>query len=126
MTKAISSILFLLISFNSIGQVIGTVDKRTKEFAVPANQKIEYQYFGYQLAVNTSRKMICFSSHEGDVRSNYSNCPLGSYFDTDKLPQGNKIIYLGPVGPFAKMNYVTYDGKKTTFFIPKGCLVISK
>src|SRR5215813_4767279 len=114
MTKIITSLLFLFITVNSIGQIIGAVDRRTKEFTVAAHQKIDYQYFGYQLAVNTSRKMICFSSHEGDVRSNYSQCPLGSFFDTNALPQGDKIIYLGPIGPFAKMNYVTYDGKKTT------------
>ena len=124
MTKIIFSIAFMLVTFNSIGQVIGTVDKRTKEFTVPANQKIDYQYFGYQLAVNTSRKMICFSSHEGDVRSNYSQCPLGSFFDTDKIPNGDKILYLGVVGPFAKMNYVGYDGKKTIFFIPKTCFTM--
>jgi len=124
MVKILSLILLLGIASFSFGQAIGKVDKKTKEFTVAANQKIDYQVFGYQIANNTSRKMICFSSHEGDVRDNYSKCPLGSYFDTDKMNYGDKILYLGPIGPFAKMNYVATDGKKTLFYLPKNCFVI--
>ena len=124
MTKILFSILLLTITSCAIGQVIGRVDKKTKEFTVAPDQKIDYQVFGYQFANNTTRKMICFSSHMTDVKSNFSNCPLGSYYDTDKLKYGDKIIYLGQAGPFGKMNYVTAGGKKILFYLPKSSFAI--
>ena len=125
--KILYIILFMLITSSVIGQVIGRVDKRTKEFTIPARLTVDYRVYGYQIAYAdvSTRKMICFSSHEGDVRTNYSNCPLGSYYDTDKLKTGDKIIYLGVTGPFAKMNFISaYDGKKTVFYLQKNCFVI--
>src|SRR5882672_7828484 len=119
MIKVLSFILFLLVTSSAIGQVIGIVDKKTKELYVAANQKIDYRVFGYQYANNTTRKMICFSSHETDVRDNYSRCPLGSYFDTDKMKAGDKISYLGAVGSFGKMNFISGSGTKTIFYLPK-------
>jgi hypothetical protein len=122
--KILSIILFMMISSSVIGQVVGRVDKKTKEFTIPRSVTTEFQVFGYQIANVTAKKMICFSSHEGDVRANYSKCPLGSYYDTDRLKYGEKIVYLGTVGTFAKMNFVATDGKKTMFYIPKSCFVI--
>lgn len=124
MSKILSFILVMLISSFVLGQAVGCVDKKTKEFTVPANIKSDYQIFGYEYANNTTRKMICFSSHMGDVKDNYSHCPLGSYFDSDKMKVNDKIIYLGPIGTFAKMNYIAGDGKKTIFYIPKSSFVI--
>jgi len=118
MIKILSLLALVLITSHSFSQVIGRVNKKTKEFTVAANQKIDYRVFGYQLGDTTSRKMILFSTHD-DVKENYNKCPLGSYFDTDKMTQGDKIIYLGPYGPFGKMQYVTWDGKKTIFFMKK-------
>ena len=103
---------------------VGQVDKRTKEFRIRRDQQTEFKYFGYQMADTSSKRMICFSSHEGDVRANYNNCPLGSYYDTDRMKQGDIITYVGITGPFAKMIYTAYDGKKTLFFISKKCFVI--
>jgi hypothetical protein len=124
MHKILSSILFLLVTSGAIGQVMGTVDKKTKEFSVPPNQKIDYRVYGYQYPNITTVKMICFSSHEGDVRDNYSGCPLGSYYDTDRLKPGDKIVYLGGIGTFGKMSFISGDGKKTLFYLPKSSFKI--
>jgi hypothetical protein len=124
MNKVLSFILFLLVTSSAIGQVIGTIDKKTKEFSVASNIKMDYQVFGYQYPNNTTRKMICFSSHDADVRDNYSRCPLGSYFDTDKMNVGDKIFYLGGAGSFGKMNFISGSGKKTIFYLPKSSFAI--
>ena len=122
MNKILSFVLFLLISSGAIGQVIGHVDKKTKEFSVPPDQKVEFVVFGYEFANITTRKMICFSSNVNSVRG--STCPLGAYFDTDKLNTGDKILYLGPYGPFAKMSFVSGSGKTTLFYLSKSCFTI--
>ena len=125
MNKLLSIILFLLITSSVIGQTVARVDKKTKELTVEPSQKQDYRVFRYQLPGANSQKMICFSSHETDVRDNYSKCPLGSYFDTDRMKQGDKIIYLGNYGTFGKMNYVSAStGKKTLFYLPKSSFVI--
>jgi hypothetical protein len=125
MSKLFSFVLLLLITSHSIGQSIGRVDKKTKEFTVAANQKADYQVFGYEYANITTKKMICFSSHMGDVKDNYSKCPLGSYFDSDKMKIGDKILYLGNAGTFGKMNYISASGKKTMFYLPKSSFVVN-
>jgi hypothetical protein len=116
--------LLLLVTSSAIGQVIGRVDKKTKEFSVAPDQKMDYRVYGYQYANITTRKMICFSSHDADVRDNYSRCPLGSYFDTDKLKVGDKIVYMGPNGSFAKMSFIAGTGQKTLFYLPKSSFII--
>ncbi|HMH24691.1 MAG TPA: hypothetical protein VK563_23105 [Puia sp.] len=122
MNKILSLILFLLLASSAIGQAIGNVDKKTKEFSVPSELKFEYTVFGYEFANNTTRKMICFSSNVNSVRG--STCPLGAYFDTDKMKSGDKILYLAPAGPFARMSFVAAGGKKTLFYLPKSSLKI--
>ena len=124
MNKILSVILCLLVASNIIGQVIGHVDKKTKEFFVPSDLKIEYRVFGYQVANNTTQKMICFSSQTGDTKDNYNRCPLGAYFDTGKMKPGDHIFYLGTIGNFAKMNFVSAGGKKTIFYFPKSTFII--
>jgi hypothetical protein len=63
--------------------------------------------------------MICFSSNRYDVAANIANCPLGSYFNTGGMKEGDRIFYMGKVGNYGKMNYVTASGKKTIFYMPK-------
>jgi len=126
MHKAFSLILLMFLVTGSIAQSIGHVDKRTKEFYIVSDLKIDYRVFGYQLATESSRKMICFSSHAGDVAANYNNCPLGSYYDTGKMKIGDKIVYLGMYGPFGKLSYISGSGKKTIFFLPKSSFTINK
>jgi hypothetical protein len=124
MNKLLSLILFLLVASSAIGQAIGRVDKKTKEFSVAPNQKMDYRVFGYQYANNITQKTICFSSHITDVKDNYSRCPLGSYFDTDRMKPGDKIYYLGGLGRFGKMNFISGSGKKTIFYLPKSSFII--
>ncbi len=119
MKKALSICLFLLIALSPMAQSIGHIDKKTKEFYIHPDLKTDYQVFGYQVANNSSKKMICFSSHIGDVKDNYNRCPLGSYLDTGKMRVGDKILYLSVVGNFAKMVFVSENGKKTIFYLPK-------
>jgi len=119
MIKTLPLILFMFFATGAIGQVIGRVDKRTKEFYIHTDLAMPYRVFGYQLANAQSRKMICFSSRAQDVASNSSSCLLGAYFDTGKLNTGDKIVYLGRYGTFGKMKYISRKGKKTIFYLPK-------
>jgi hypothetical protein len=124
MNKVLLPILFLMSSTMAMGQSTGKVDKKTKEFFIVTNPKAEYRIFGYQFPNNTTKKMICFSTYSYDVRDNLNKCPLGSYFDTGSMKEGDKIVYLGLVGSFAKMNYISGSGKKTLFYMPKTSFVI--
>jgi hypothetical protein len=123
--KKILLVISLLAVFVTVnGQTIAKVDKKTKEFYIPANSKVQFRIFGYEFPNVSTRKMICFSSYTGDVGANMYNCPLGSYFDTGIMREGDKIVYLGPAGSFSKMNYVTGAGKKNVFYFPKGTFLL--
>jgi hypothetical protein len=124
MNKTFSFILLMLLATGAIGQVIGYVDKRTNEFYIGSDLKMDYRVFGYQFASDATPKMICFSSHAGDVAANYNGCPLGSYYDTGKLKAGDKIVYLGAYGRFGKMSFISGSGKKTIFYLPKSSFMI--
>jgi hypothetical protein len=124
MNKTLSFFLLMLLATGAMGQVIGRVDKRTKEFYIVSDQKMDYRVFGYQIANVAARKMICFSSHATDVAANSNNCPLGSYFDTGRMKASDRIVYLGKYGRFGKMRYISKSGKKTTFYLPKSSFAI--
>ena len=124
MNKILSLFLFLLSSSFAIGQNTGHVDKKTKEFFITSTPKAEYKIFGYQFPNITTKKMICFSTFSYDVRDNLNKCTLGSYFDTSFMKEGDRIIYLGMVGSFGKMNFITGSGKKTLIYIPKANFII--
>jgi hypothetical protein len=118
MNKMLAISVLLLVSSGCFAQVVGKVDKKTKEFSIAAGQKVNYMVFGYEVANATTSKMICFASNEDVVRAN-QNLPLGSYFDTDRLPVGDKITYLGMAGTFGKMSFKTGGGKTIVFYLPK-------
>lgn len=124
MTKILSVVLFFVISFNAIGQTIGRVNKKTKEFTIAADQKAQYTVFGYQYPNITTKKVICFSSSENMVREENPKCLLGAYFDTDKMKVGDKIRYLGIAGTFGRMSYITGTGKNMIFYLPRSSYVI--
>ena len=115
--------LLLLISSSCFAQVVGKVDKKTKEFSIAPGQKVDYMVFGFQFANATTPKLICFASNENVEKAN-SALPLGSYFDTDRLPPGAKIMYLGMAGTFGKMSFIAGGGKTTVFYLPKASYVI--
>lgn len=132
MNRILSFFLFLIISSAAISQnttppgslTVAHVDKKTKEFFVTSNPKAEYKIFGYEYANITTRKMVCFSSYTYDVGDNLNKCPLGSYFDSGKMKEGDRIIYVGKAGSFSKMMYISGSGKKTIFYFPKGSFTL--
>jgi hypothetical protein len=123
MNKILATVALLLISSGCFAQVVGRVDRKTKEFIIAANQKVDYMVFGYQFANATTQKLICFASNQDVVRANV-NDKLGSYFDTYRMPAGDKIVYLGLAGTFGKMSYISGSGQKTVFYLPKTSYVI--
>jgi hypothetical protein len=123
MNKMLVFGLLLLISSGCFAQAIGKVDKKTKEFSIAPGQKVDYTVFGFQFANATTQKFICFSSDQNIVRAN-NTLPLGSYFDTDRLPPGAGIMYLGTAGTFGRMRFTTGGGKVTVFYLPKANYVI--
>ena len=95
------------------------VDKKTKEFIIPSDTKDEFRFYGFQFPNESTKKMICFSSNRYDVASNIANCPLGSYYNTGGMNLGDRIVYLGKVGNYGKMNFISGSGKKTLIYILK-------
>jgi hypothetical protein len=125
MNKALTLSLLLLISSCTFAQVIGKVDKKTKEFYISADQKSNYSIIGYQLPNTSTKHLICFSSNENMVREEAGKCVLGAYFDTDKLKVGDKIVFLGNYGKvYYKMSYVSGAGNKMVFYLPRTGIVM--
>jgi len=118
MNKTLAFIVLLLISSECFSQVVGRVDRKTKEFTIDANQKADFVVYGYQFANAATQKLICFASNQDVVRAN-STDKLGAYFDTYKMPPGDKIVFLGVAGTFGKMSYISGSGVKTVFYLPK-------
>ena len=123
MQKMLALVSLVLISSGGFAQVIGKVDKKTKEFSIAAGQKMNYTVFGYQVASAAAPKMICFASSEDVTRAN-QNLPLGAYFDTDRLSPGDRIAFLGIAGAFGKMSFTTGAGKTVVFYLPRSSYVI--
>jgi len=40
------------------------------------------------------------------------------------MKEGDRIVYLGNVGTFGKMNFISANGQKTLFYVPKDNFVI--
>ena len=125
MNKALTFSLLLFISSSAISQVTGKIDKKTKEFSIAADQKGNYTLIGYQLPSTATKHVICFSSNENTVTAESGKCVLGSYFDTEKIKFGDKIIFLGYYGKiFVKLSYISAAGNKMTFYLSKAGLTI--
>jgi hypothetical protein len=126
MNKIILFLIMLTVSVQGNSQMKAQIDKKSKEFTINSNSdpKAEYKIFGYQYANPTTKLMICFSSYKYDVTENVNKCPLGAYFDSGRMKEGDHIIYLGNVGSFGKMNFISASGVKTIFYVPKASFVI--
>jgi len=125
MNKALTLSLLLFISSGAIAQVIGKVDKKTKEFSIAPDQKANYSIIGYQLPSTVTKHLICFSSNENMVREEAGKCVLGAYFDTEKIKVGDKIVFVGNYGKvFYKMSYVSGAGNKMLFYIARKDIVL--
>jgi hypothetical protein len=121
MYKMVFLASMLSLTLTAIGQTLGHIDKKSKEFYIRAKPNTVYQFIGYEFANTGTKKMICFSNYTYDVRGNPMKCPLGAYFESANMNEGDKIIFLGMVGSYGKMNFVTGAGKKTIFYMPKTC-----
>jgi hypothetical protein len=124
MIKTLILSFFLFISILAVGQNTAYVDKKSKEFILAPNPKAEFEIVGYEYANISTKRMICFSSNSNLVSDNMAKCPLGAYFETGRMKEGDRIFYLGKAGSFSKMNFVSGTGKKTIFYFPKGSFVI--
>jgi hypothetical protein len=126
MNKIILLLSLLTFSFQGYSQLKAQIDKKSKEFTInpSADPKAEYKIFGYQYPNSSTKLMICFSSYRYDVTENVNKCPLGAYFDSGRMKEGDRIVYLGNVGTFGKMNFISANGQKTLFYIPKSTFVI--
>lgn len=123
MNKALILSALLFISALVSAQVTARVDKKTKEFTI-SDEKANYSIIGYQYPNPTTNHMICFSSSESMVREESAKCQLGAYFDTERMRVGDKILYLGVVGKFARMSYVAGKAKGVIFYVLRSSFVI--
>jgi hypothetical protein len=119
MNKFFITVVLLISMSAASAQAVGSVFKKTKQFYVPSGIKDDYRFFGYEFPSNNARKLICFSSHRADVNDNYNKCPLGSYYDTNRMKPGDNISFIGEVRGFGKMLYVSAAGKKMIFYLQK-------
>ena|SRR5579862_5286272 len=124
MIKTLILSFFLFISILAAGQNTAYVDKKSKEFILTPSPKSEFEIVGYEYPNISTKRMICFSSNTNLVSDNMAKCPLGAYFETGRMKEGDRIIYLGKEGSFSKMNFISGTGKKTIFYFPKGSFVI--
>ncbi len=124
MIKTLILSFFLFNSMLSAGQNTAYVDKKSKEFILTPGPKSEFEIVGYEYANISTKRMICFSSNSNLVSDNMAKCPLGAYFETGRMKEGDRIFYLGKAGSFSKMNFVSGTGKKTIFYFPKGSFII--
>ncbi|HET7003489.1 MAG TPA: hypothetical protein VFI33_19335 [Puia sp.] len=126
MNKIMMLLFLLTISIHGNSQMKAQIDKKSKEFTINpgSDPKAEYKIFGYQFPNATTKLMICFSSYRYDVTENVNKCPLGAYFDSGRMKEGDRILYLGNVGSFGKMSFISATGTKTLFYIPKDKFVI--
>lgn len=109
----------LLLSMASFGQTKGYIDKKTKEFWLTANIRADHKIFGYSSPSVSSKKLILFSVFTSDVKDNPYQCPLGAYYQTSDLKNGDKIIYKAAAGKFYKMEFIPPTGASTYFYFEK-------
>ncbi len=99
------------------------VDKKTKEFYLTANIKQDHKIFGYALPDVKSKKLILFSVFTNDVKDNPYKLPLGAYYETSNLQEGDKIRFVSVAGEFVKLHFITKDKKITPFYIGRKYIV---
>jgi hypothetical protein len=125
MNKIILLLFLLTISIHSNSQLKAQIDKKSKEFTINSGSdpKAEYKIFGYQYPNSTTKLMICFSSYRYDVTENVNKCPLGAYFDSGRMKEGDRIVYLGNVDIWEDELYIS-KWYKDAFYVPKTSFVI--
>jgi hypothetical protein len=77
----------------------------------------DHKMFGYAAADTAARKLILFSIFTSDVKGNPYRCPLGAYYETSGLPQGDHIVFAGEKAGFVKLVYTDARQKATPFYL---------
>jgi len=100
-------------------QTKGYVDKRTSVFGLTANMREDHRIFGYSRPDTTAQKLILFSIFTTDVKGNPYRCPLGSYYETSGLPDGDRIKAVSRKGRFVQLQYIPANAATppTTFYV---------
>lgn len=127
MKKNVVFMLLLMLSVQVFAQKTnkGFIDKDTKLFSLVANIRQDHLIIGYAQPDITTQKLICISVFTSDVEHNKYKCPLGAYYQTSDLPEGDNIYFMNVIGQFAKMRYVNSVKKETIFYIKKSWIDFS-
>ena len=123
MRKTLIFFLFCISVITATAQTKAYINRTTKEFNLTADIKKDHKIFGYELPSANSKKLILFSVFTKDVDGNPNKCQLGSYYQTNGLKQGDKIMYISTKGVFVKLNYIAADNKVTTFYVMRKFVV---
>jgi hypothetical protein len=91
-----------------------------------ANIRQDHKFFGYDSVSAKAKKLILFSVFTSDVKDNPNHCPLGAYYQTSDLKEGDKIVFVSLQSSFVKLNYIAADKKITTFYVLKKFVVFTK
>ena len=114
---------FLLTATACYPQTKAYVDKKTKEFYLVANIRQDHKFFGYSAPDTHSKKLILFSIFTSDVKDNPHKMPLGAYYGTNDLKQGDTISFVSEVGGFVKLNYASPGKPSVPFYVKRTNIV---
>lgn len=115
-------LLFCLFFSEIILHAQAFVYKKTKNFFVVGNIRNDYRVFGYSSPDATSKKLILFSIFTKEVEGNPYKCPLGSYYETAGMKEGDKIILISIAKTFIKLKYITAYNNATIFYIKRNLI----
>ena len=104
------------IAVRSRAQTKGYADRSTKEFFLTGNIKYDDKIFGYTSPDTNSKKLILFSVFTNDVKDNPYKCPLGAYYETSNLKDGDKIEFVSVTKSFINLKYISSDKTIANFY----------
>ena len=118
--------LFLLLATRGAAraQTKAFINKETKSFMLVANMREDHQIYGYSSASLRSKKLLLFSIFTSDVKGNPHRLPLGAYYETSGLKEGDQINFVsdGPAG-FVKLSFVSAGHGATPFYVQRKFVV---
>ena len=114
--------LFLLLAARGAAQAQtkAYINRETKAFTLVANMREDHRIYGYSAASLRAKKLLLFSIFTSDVKGNPHHLPLGAYYDTHGLKEGDQIKFVsdGPVG-FVKLSFVSAGRGATPFYVQR-------
>ena len=119
MKNFLATTIFIMGSMYSFAQY-GHVDPKTNEYAFTASLVDQYMFYGYAEPNKRSKKLIMFSTYPTNINTNkLYTYPIGAFNETTGIKDGEKIIYTGSTGHYARMKYIDANNKETVFYIGK-------